>query len=148
MSELSELLRATGVTARQAAKRAEDLGIHLPYGSIAAYWTPRHPKHPSEETLEGLAAVLPLSLRRLRRAAGVAEGEARPWNPPAEANRLTQRQREALEQLIKAIVVEPLPALAVDNSQDWPADFSVDTQPGEDVGDAWVSDHVPRAGQG
>lgn len=112
MSELSELLRATGVTARQAAKRAEDIGVHLPYGSIAAYWTPRHPKQPSEETLQGLAEVLALPLRRLRRAAGMAEGEAQPWYPPAEANRLTQKQRAALEQLIKAIVQEPLPAVS------------------------------------
>lgn len=104
VSDLSDLLNSTGISARQAAEKADALGIHLPYGSIAAYWAGRHPQHPSEKTLEGLAEVLSIPLRRLRRAAGAAEGETSPWQPPPEANRLTQRQRRALEALIKSIV--------------------------------------------
>lgn len=116
VSELSDLLNGTGVSARQAAEKAEAMGIHLPYGSIAAYWSGKHPQRPSEPTLEGLAEVLGLSLRRLRRAAGAAAGETTPWHPPPEANRLTQRQRRALELLIKSIVSsgidEPQPTVA------------------------------------
>lgn len=146
VSELSELLRASGVTARQAAKRAEDLGIELPYGTIAAYWTPRHPQHPSEETLEGLAAVTNLSLRRLRRVAGMAEGEAQPWTPPPEANRLTRKQRDALEQLIKVIVAEPLPSVSVDEVEDWPpAQYRGDPEPVQDVADDVVTDAAERS---
>jgi transcriptional regulator with XRE-family HTH domain len=104
VSELSDLLNGTGISARQAAEKADKMGIHLPYGSIASYWSGRHPQHPSEKTLEGLAEVLNIPLRRLRRAAGAAAGEATPWQPPPEANRLTQRQRRALEVLIKSIV--------------------------------------------
>lgn len=108
VSELSDLLKSTGITARQAAEKADAEGIDLPYGTIAAYWAGKHPRNPSEKTLEGLAEVTRVSVRRLRRAAGAAVGEAKPYQPPAEANRLTQRQREALDHLIKAIVAEPL----------------------------------------
>jgi transcriptional regulator with XRE-family HTH domain len=104
VTQLSDLLNGTGVSARQAAEKARELGVHLPYGTAAGYWSGRHPVNPSEETLEGLAAVTNVSLRRLRRAAGFAAGETEPYRPPAEANRLTQRQRAALDDLIKAIV--------------------------------------------
>lgn len=107
VSELSDLLNRTGISARQAAERAKELGVELPYGTIAAYWAGKHPRNPSEKTLEGLAEVTAVSVRRLRRAAGKAEGETQPWHPPTEANRLTQRQRAALDQLIKAIVDTP-----------------------------------------
>lgn len=119
MSELSDLLNGTGISARQAAIKAAELGVYLPYGTAAGYWSGRHPKRPSETTLEGLAEVTGISLRRLRRAAGAPAGESVPWSPPAEANRLTQTQRAALEQLIKAIVAEPLVGGA-DDVQGWP----------------------------
>lgn len=126
MTQLSDLLRGTGISARQAAERARELDIDLPYGTIAGYWAGSHPRHPSEKTLEGLAEVTNVSVRRLRRAAGAAAGEAEPWSPPPEANRLTQRQRAAIEQLIKAIVSEvPTAAgLGVDEQADtWPASW-------------------------
>lgn len=107
VSELSDLLNATGISARQAAEKADDLGVDLPYGTIAAYWAGKHPRKPSEKTLQGLSEVTSIPLRRLRRSAGAAGGEAQPWTPPAEANRLTQRQRQAIEQLIKTIVEAP-----------------------------------------
>lgn len=131
VTQLSDLLNSTGISARQAADKAEAEGIHLPYGSIAAYWSGKHPQHPSEKLLEGLAEVTGVSVRRLRRAAGAAPGEATPWTPPAEANRLTQRQREALEQLIKVIVSEPSVG---DDTQRYPATLWRQ-QPGDDPGD-------------
>lgn len=118
VSELSDLLNGTGISARQAAEKADELGVELPYGTIAGYWAGNHPQNPSEKTLEGLAEVTSLSVRRLRRAAGKAEGELAPWRPPQEANRLTRRQRQALEQLIKAIVDTPI--LGVHTSSDSP----------------------------
>ncbi len=77
VSELSDLLNGTGISARQAAEKADELGVELPYGTIAAYWAGNHPQNPSEKTLEGLAEVTTISVRRLRRAAGKAEGELR-----------------------------------------------------------------------
>lgn len=117
VTQLSDLLNGTGVSARQAAEKARELGVHLPYGTAAGYWAGKHPVHPSEETLEGLAAVTNLSLRRLRRAAGVAAGEVQPYQPPAEANRLTQRQRDALDDLIKSIVEAPAITGSADSSE-------------------------------
>lgn len=121
MSELSDLLNDSGISARQAADKADELGVDLPYGTIAAYWAGNHPQNPSEKTLEGLAEVTAVSLRRLRRAAGKAEGENKPWHPPADANRLTARQRKALDQLIKAIVDTPALNGAQGSGLGWPA---------------------------
>lgn len=104
VSELSDLLNGSGISARQAAAKAAEVGVHLPYGTAAGYWSGKHPAHPSEVTLEGLAEVTGIPLRRLRRAAGAPAGENTPWQPPDEANQLTQRQRHAIEQLIRSIV--------------------------------------------
>lgn len=104
VTELSDLLNSTGISARQAAEKADEIGVELPYGTITGYWAGRHPIRPTEKTLLALAEVTALPVRRLRRAVGMATGEAKPWTPPPEANRLSNRQRVALERLIKAIV--------------------------------------------
>lgn len=129
MSVLSDLLNNSGVTARQAADKADELGVRLPYGTIAAYWAGKHPRNPSDTTLMGIAEVTGISLRRLRRAAGMPAGELEPWVPPVEANRLNHRQRDALAELIRTITDV---VTAADHSQDWPSEVFDDT--GEDVG--------------
>ena len=55
--------------------------------------------------LQAFAEVLPhASVVELRAAAGQSAGVEEPWQPPAEANRLTMAQRQALEAFIKATV--------------------------------------------
>ncbi|MBJ8342820.1 helix-turn-helix transcriptional regulator [Antrihabitans sp. YC3-6] len=99
---MSDLLNSQPVTARQAAAIAERLGIHLPYGTIAAYWSGRHGR-PSLANLERLAQVLSLSIRELQLAAWDVSAPLGEYQPPEEANLLDQRQRQALDELIKSI---------------------------------------------
>lgn len=57
---------------------------------------------PSEGVLEALSVLTSVDMDTLRRAAGSAgKGE---WTPPGESVRLTLRQRQALDELIRAIV--------------------------------------------
>lgn len=146
MSNLSDLLNGQPVSARQAAAEAERRGIKLPYGTIAAYWSGKHGR-PSAGTLEKLAAVLPLSLGQLQRAAWDAETNLGEYRPPREADLLNSRQRRALDELIRSIVAAKG---ATDEDQDTqdpqgdpPADGEAGTHrapmKGADI--AWLEDH-------
>ncbi|WP_143153981.1 helix-turn-helix transcriptional regulator [Rhodococcus rhodnii] len=102
MSKLSDLLNSQPVSARQAADIAKEKGIRLPYGTIAAYWSGRHGR-PSAQTLERLAEVLSTPLAQLQRAAWDATAPLGPYEPPAEANLLSRRERNAVDELIRAM---------------------------------------------
>lgn len=66
--------------------------------------------HPSERTLALLAEALVLPLWRLRRAAGAPAGEPEPYRPPAEASRLSRRERRAVDEVIRLLAGSgPLP---------------------------------------
>lgn len=69
MSALSDLLNSGAVSAIQAAERAETMGVHLPYGTIAAYWSGSHGR-PSAKTLKALARVVPFTEEQLQRSGG------------------------------------------------------------------------------
>lgn len=106
VSALSELLKNNryGIEARQAADKAADLGVHLKQGTIAGYFAGTNKSRPSEKTMKALSEVLSIPLEKIREAAGVPVGESDPYIPPPEANRLSSNQRQAIDQLIKAIV--------------------------------------------
>ncbi|MFC8182461.1 hypothetical protein ACFULT_26615 [Rhodococcus sp. NPDC057297] len=101
MSKLSDLLNSQPVTARQAAEVADKRGISLPYGTIAAYWSGRHGR-PSARTLERLAEVLTIPLAQLQKAAWNKTAPAEDWTPPPEVRLLNDRQRRALDELIRS----------------------------------------------
>lgn len=103
VSALSDLLNSGTVTAIQAADRAEKLGIHLPYGTIAAYWSGSHGR-PSARTLKALAQVVPFAEERLQRAAWNTSEVLGPWVPPEESALLDKATRKALNALIKSVV--------------------------------------------
>lgn len=106
MSDLSDLLLSRlpeGWTWRQAAREAEKRGIQLSTATVTAYLGDRHGR-PSEQILAAFSELLDIPMSDLRRAAGVAPGENEPYQPPAEASRLTQRQRAALDELIRSFV--------------------------------------------
>lgn len=65
----------------------------------------------SERTMQAAADSLRLPITTIREWAATARGEVGPYQPPAVANRLTERQRRALDELIRSIVapVEPEP---------------------------------------
>ncbi|QAU07153.1 transcriptional repressor [Gordonia phage Asapag] len=103
MSALSDLLNSGTVSARQAADKAVEKGIQLPYGTIAAYWSGRHGR-PTAATLKRLAQVVQFSEKDLQKAAWNATAPLGPYRPPEESVLLDDRQRQALDDLIRSIV--------------------------------------------
>lgn len=57
----------------------------------------------SEKTIAAVSDALGVAPRTTREWATLARGEDQPWVPPAEANRLSLRQRNALNELIRSI---------------------------------------------
>ncbi len=105
VSTLSDLLNSGPVSARQAADKATELGIKLPYGTIAAYWAGRHGK-PSANTLAKLAQVVPFTEQQLQKAAWGTSTSLGPYKPPQESALLDHRQRLAVDELIRSIVAK------------------------------------------
>ena len=103
MSALSDLLNSKPVTAKQAAAKADEIGLHLPYGTIAAYWSGSHGR-PSAATLKALAQVVPLTEKQLQQAAWNETAPLGPWVPPEESIHLDRDTRKALDNLIKSVV--------------------------------------------
>jgi len=59
---------------------------------------------PDEVTLQAWSEMLDVSIEELRAAAKVLPGEPDPYIPPPEAARMNRRQREAVTELIRAMV--------------------------------------------
>lgn len=106
MTALSDLLGAsnkTGLSARGLARRARELGHSLNHDTAARYLRGDHGV-PDEATLIAFADVLRVPLRDLRVAADLPSETTAPYVPPAEASRLTRRQRRALDEIIRAML--------------------------------------------
>lgn len=106
MSALSELLRAAaarhGWSAREVSRQARAAGFTMNHDTVARYMRDTHAR-PDEATLEALAAALSIPLGDLRRAADLPSEATGPYDPPREAARLTQRQRHAIDELIRSM---------------------------------------------
>ena len=87
----------------EAARRG---GHEVSRSVVAKYLRGEHGRRPPESTLAGLAAGFGVDVRVLRRLAGRAPGELGPYVPTEEASSLTQQQRDAINQLIKAFMNE------------------------------------------
>lgn len=108
MSKLSDLLNARNtknLTYREIGRRAEKNGFTLSQASATAIMGGRHGLV-SDDLLQAIASVLPVTVEEMRSAQDLAPDPGTPWEPPEVAKHLTLLQRAALEQLIKAIVRE------------------------------------------
>ncbi|NYE69615.1 hypothetical protein [Microlunatus parietis] len=83
--------------------RAQEQGHRIDRSAVARYLKGEHGPRPRLETLAALAAGFDLDARELRVLAGRPPGELGPYVPTSEAASLTAEQRDALDQLIKAI---------------------------------------------
>ena len=111
MTALSELLQGsntTGLSARTIARNARELGFTLNHDTAARYLRGNHGR-PDEATLQALSKVLKVPMTKLRAAAALPSEETEPYRPPAEASRLSRRQRRAVDEVIRAMV-QPSPA--------------------------------------
>ena len=88
------------------ARQAERKGHRLDRSAIARYVKGEHGSNTRPSTIEALAAGFDLDPRELRELAGRPPGELGRYEPVPESASLTQRQRDALDLLIKAIVSE------------------------------------------
>jgi transcriptional regulator with XRE-family HTH domain len=109
MSALSELLgraNTAGLSARAIARQAQEAGFSINHDTAARYLRGDHGR-PDEETLRAFAHVLPVRLSELRTAAQLPAEETEPYQPPAEASRLSRRQRRAVDEIIRAMLEPP-----------------------------------------
>jgi hypothetical protein len=83
---------------RTLAARSDN---RLSKDTVRAYRSGNHGQ-PDEEILEAWSQLIDVPIDRLRKAAGIPSGESAPWVAPAEAARLTRRQRDALTELIRS----------------------------------------------
>lgn len=116
MSALSELLvqaNTTGLSARSIARQAQESGFSINHDTAARYLRGDHGR-PDEETLRAFASVLPVRLSDLRSAARLPAEETEPYRPPAEASRLSRRQRRAVDEIIRAML-EPATVTDLDS---------------------------------
>ena len=114
MSALSDLLvqaNSAGLSARAIARQAQQAGFSINHDTAARYLRGDHGR-PDEETLRAFASVLPVQLSELRIAADLPADETEPYQPPAEASRLSRRQRRAVDEIIRAML-EPQPSSGV-----------------------------------
>src|SRR3954451_1717272 len=110
MSALSDLLVAAnsaGLSARSLARRAQEAGYRINHDTAARYLRGDHGR-PDEETLRAFGSVLPVRLSELRTTAQLPAEVTEPYRPPAEASRLSRRQRRAVDEIIRAML-EPAP---------------------------------------
>jgi hypothetical protein len=86
---------------RAISRAAKAKGFTLSHGTVSKVLNGTH-GNVNDETILGLAAVLPITEDQLREALGVAG--AGPYKPPAAADRLTTVQRDLINALIHQIV--------------------------------------------
>ncbi len=105
MSALSDLLTSANpaMSARSLARAARERGHTLNHDTAARYLRGDHGA-PDESTLMAFADVLDLPLARLRAAADLPHETTEPYVPPAEASRLTRRQRRAVDEIIRSML--------------------------------------------
>ena len=102
------LLRAGYVDPRNASKPsynrlAQDVGV--PQSTISAIVSGKS-KRPKPANIEKIASALGVDVRVVSEWVGQKRTEATPYRPPAEADLLTERQRRAVDEIIRAIVAE------------------------------------------
>ena len=115
MTALSDLLQSVNggrLSARALARAAQERGHTLNHDTAARYLRGDH-GNPDEATLVALSEVLNVPLKRLRTAAGLPDELTTAYTPPAEASRLTRRQRLAVDEIIRAMLEPTRAAPAV-----------------------------------
>jgi hypothetical protein len=111
VSTLSDALTSAntaGLSARALSRAARARGHSVNHDTAARYLRGDHGT-PDEATLIAFADVLGVPLRTLRAAANLPDESVDPYVPPAEASRLTRRQRRAVDEIIRAML-EPTSA--------------------------------------
>lgn len=95
----SSLLEQRGITSIRALSRKSGLSVETTRKALLGLATPRL------ETIQALAEALQVSVPRIETMLGDEYvSTARPYAPPAEADRMTRRQRVAIDEMIRLLV--------------------------------------------
>lgn len=97
-AEWQALMRARGISSLRM------LAVKAGVSSPAATRLVHGDTSSSDETIAAVAEALGVPLARIYELVGVSAAEAKPYSPPAEASRLTDRQRRAIDEIIRSIV--------------------------------------------
>lgn len=104
MSALSDLLtQAKGDRTVRDVGRSVAKKYDVGESTVIPYFSGKHGV-PQDRVLVALAHELGLDIGDLREAAGLPRGEREPYTPPSEANLLSKRQRDAIDELIRSFV--------------------------------------------
>lgn len=127
MSDLADLIRshAPDLSNRQIADRA---GLRA--GTVDRIMN--RVGHPKVETVDKLAHALKIPVEQAREAAGKPRGESAQYVPPAESRLLDDRQRRALDELIRSFVAAKETANEDQGTQSTQGDPTVDDEAGTD----------------
>lgn len=79
--------------------------VGVPQSTVSAVVTGKS-RHPKPETVQRIADALRVDVRTVAAWVGQKRTEATPYAPPPEADLLTDRQRKAVDEIIRAIVAE------------------------------------------
>lgn len=104
MSALSDFIAAHMPPGWKPTDLIEAVRDTMDRTTVYRYLGGKHPARPSDTHLQAFARVLDVQIQDVRAAAGLARGESTLWEPPPEVHRLTDAQRAALDDFIRASV--------------------------------------------
>ncbi|MFB9776174.1 helix-turn-helix domain-containing protein [Brevibacterium otitidis] len=104
MSRLSELLKKLlarkGLTQADLVRRTEELGMPVSKGTVSTYFS-NPPQRPRQQVLQAFAKVFGVPVSELEEAAAYTGRE--PFTPDPTSDRLTQPQRNAVNEIIRLL---------------------------------------------
>lgn len=113
-STLAELLeqaaaRHNNASGRRLAEIAQQAGIDVSHATLNRIRNGTYKSTPSDATIRAIAYLAGVNEENAFRSAGTLPPESA-YVPPPEADRMDQRQRKALDELIRAFVPRPISA--------------------------------------
>lgn len=98
---LTELKSRRQLTNPQIVESAKRKGMKLSGGNVSNYLNGKHPENPPLATLEAFAKVFGVPVSELEEAAAYTGRE--PFKPDPTSDRLTQPQRNAVNEIIRLL---------------------------------------------
>ncbi|BBZ12293.1 hypothetical protein [Mycobacterium branderi] len=108
--------RHGGASGRRLAELAQRAGHDISHATLNRLRQGTYATRPSDASIRAIAYLADVSENVAFAAAAVTAPAAAVYQPPAEAQRMTTRQRKALDELIRAFAADdkPAPAAGVD----------------------------------
>ena len=99
--------RHGGASGRRLAELAQHAGHDISHATLNRLRQGTYATRPSDASIRAIAYLADVSENTAFAAAGVTAPAAVVYQPPREAQRMSTRQRKALDEVIRAFVAEP-----------------------------------------